>query len=779
MSGLVGWLTTLTADELAAVLGRRPDAVGVPTPRSLTELAERLAHPYSVVSALVELPTPAMQVAEVTAALGSGCGRADVAAMLGRTDDDADLAAAMGVLAGVAVVWPDGGALRSVPLDEVWGAPLRLGPPAADLLAALPAARLRELARTLGLRPAGGKTDAVADVAAWLSDADRVRSLVRQAPVRVRAVLEKAAHADPVVPGLMMVSGAGGAGPHGWATDRGLLMADGIGWEFSLVMPREVALALRGPDWRAPFDPGCPVPPTVALPAGAVERDAAAAATAVVGEVAAVLEECSRRPLALRKAGGVGARELRRLAKAVDVTETRVRLWLDLAYAADLVAPSEEGTVAPTARYDRWRSRQPADALVDLLAAWRRLECAPLYVTEPARPALAWPDDGTLPCRLRTAVLAAAADLPPGRGVADPGGLAAVVRWRQPLIADELDDADGMVRALWQEAELLGAVARGAASDLGRALDVPEQITAVARRLLPAAETTARFQADLTAVVSGPADGALSDLLNRAADLEARGTASVWRFSTASVRAALDAGAGTDQLIDQLRAVAIGGALPQPLEYLIHDVGRRHGQVRVRPATCCLLGTDPALLAEICATRSLTRLGLSMLAPTVLASGRPVEETLQALRAAGYAPVAESAADTPVIERAAPARAPSEPTADPASTAGPATDLRALAGELLATGAIQLESGTGTVAVLLDLAPHLSLAERRLLAHALDEGAPVHISYTNAQGNPSSRVISDVNLEDHTLFAWCHLRQADRFFSLSRIQGVAPAQLRS
>ena len=65
------------------------------------------------------------------------------------------------------------------------------------------------------------------------------------------------------------------------------------------------------------------------------------------------------------------------------------------------------------------------------------------------------------------------------------------------------------------------------------------------------------------------------------------------------MRAAFDAGYTAESLRDGLRAVAAGGTLPQALEYLVADVGRRHGRVRVRAVACVLHADDPALLREL------------------------------------------------------------------------------------------------------------------------------------------------------------------------------------
>ncbi len=98
-------------------------------------------------------------------------------------------------------------------------------------------------------------------------------------------------------------------------------------------------------------------------------------------------------------------------------------------------------------------------------------------------------------------------------------------------------------------------------------------------------------------------------------------------------------------------AAGAAPALPQPLTYLISDTARRHGRVRIAPASCVLHGDEPALLAEIAAHRGLTKLALRQLAPTVLVSRSPTDTTLAALRAEGYAPVAETAEGTVRIDK--------------------------------------------------------------------------------------------------------------------------------
>src|SRR6185312_5179487 len=189
------------------------------------------------------------------------------------------------------------------------------------------------------------------------------------------------------------------------------------------------------------------------------------------------------------------------------------------------------------------------------------------------------------------------------------------------------------------------------------------------------------LQSDLTAVASGQVGAGAAGLLAAAAVPESRGTAATWRFTPQSVRAALDAGWTTDELRAELAAIS-ERPLPQPLEYLLTDVARRHGAVRVRGARCCVTGSE----AEILATRTLRTLHLSRLAPTVLASPFELDEVVARLRAAGFAPMPEDAQGTVIVpDRSA--------SAEETVARGPRPRLRVDAAEL----AERLRSGVGEV----------------------------------------------------------------------------------
>jgi hypothetical protein len=164
-------------------------------------------------------------------------------------------------------------------------------------------------------------------------------------------------------------------------------------------------------------------------------------------------------------------------------------------------------------------------------------------------------------------------------------------------------------------------------------------------------------------------------MLDGIADRESRSGAWTWRFSSASIRRGFDAGATAEGLLTALREASFEGRVPQPLEYLIGDVARRHGTVRVRPAASCLRCDDPALMSEILRTKALAKLKLAAVSETVLTSASPVAATLAALRAAGYTPAGENADGTPLLERTPRQRAVSaqQPTSVMAGTGLPAS----------------------------------------------------------------------------------------------------------
>lgn len=804
------WLGSLDAPRLARVLAARSDTASAPEPRTVGELADRLQRPGSVALVLPRLTLPCLQVAEALAALGGPASPDALANLLGATDGDGrrGLDSTLEVLADHALVWPDGtGALRMAsPLRQAWDAPLGLDTPAEKLLASVTSDELRTMLVALGIKPPGTKQQRLAALVEHHSDPEAVAAVVARAPATTRKLLARRADSTAAQRQFIMFGAPGPELEPGarWALDRGLLIVDRHRYGPAR-MPVEVALALRGPDWHAPFDPLPPSAQVVPVGSAEVEREAAAAATALAAQASSVLSACSASPPARLKAGGIGARELARIGKAAQADDAVVRITVETAYAAGLLGRDGD-RVAPTGAYDAWAEQEPAERLAVLLQAWHNLALTPTQARDEdnkALPALA----GAPPCggclQARHGLLQAAAQLPAGHGVAIASDLGPLLAWHRPLADSSAQDGTPFT-TLIREAELLGVLARGALSALGDALleDDVAGLAAACRRLLPTATRSARIGADLTAVVTGTPSAPLAALLDSVADRETSGTASVWRFSPGSVRRALDAGRSPDGLTADLAAIATG-PLPQPLSYLIADTARGHGRVRIAPAACVIHGEEPALLTELAAHRKLAALGLRQLAPTVLVSRTPLDATLAALRAEGYAPVAETADGTVRIEKKRPQRAAtSVPTPRRGDTgvdrrtavrrnavrrtaATPtAVDPNVLAARLLTAPPTTPDPdlfgsgvpfGTDTEEIVAGYAKQLSYTDVRQLAHAVDTGTPITVEYVATSGNRTVRTLSRLELDPPYVEAWCHLRDAERVFTLSRIHGVMPS----
>ena len=256
----VAWLRELGEGGLAALLRRRPEALAAPSPVSLIELAERLAMPASVVVAMRRLDRPTLQVAEAIAALGGRTDRSALDRLLGATSADLQAAVtrALDTLRECALLAPDPGLALVPAAAAVWPSPLGLGVPVAQVLDRRTADDLRALARNLGLKPAGRRAEIFAQASAALRDPDVVCAVVDMAPAR--ELLYKVAVTGEVVHDHQYYTSYQRAQtPAQWAIAHGMLVRAGD-WESGLSMPAEVALALRGTGYVAPFDP---VPPPV------------------------------------------------------------------------------------------------------------------------------------------------------------------------------------------------------------------------------------------------------------------------------------------------------------------------------------------------------------------------------------------------------------------------------------------------------------------------------------------------------------------------------------
>jgi hypothetical protein len=299
--------------------------------------------------------------------------------------------------------------------------------------------------------------------------------------------------------------------------------------------------------------------------------------------------------------------------------------------------------------------------------------------------------------------------------------------------------------------------------------------------LLPAPVDHVLVQADLTVVVPGPPELGLAAELALMADAESRGGATVYRVTPDSVRRALDAGYAAADVQGLFRRRS-RTPLPQTLEYLIDDVARRHGGLRVGNAGAYVRGEDEALMSEVFADRRLIPLSLRRLAPTVLASPYSTARVLDALRDAGYAPVPEDATGAAVLTRAKSPRAPTRPAPrgpraddfDPPSLHGPrlagvVEQIRL--GDRLARAARR--SPLNRALVDADGAPLTSSQAHTqalsVLQQAMRDQARVWVGYVDAHGSSASKLVRPVSMGAGYLRAEDDRTQMLHTFALHRI----------
>ncbi|MFJ8125025.1 WYL domain-containing protein [Streptomyces californicus] len=91
---------------------------------------------------------------------------------------------------------------------------------------------------------------------------------------------------------------------------------------------------------------------------------------------------------------------------------------------------------------------------------------------------------------------------------------------------------------------------------------------------------------------------------------------------------------------------------------------------------------------------------------------------------------------------------------------------------LLPAGTRATRFGTDTEEIVAGCAKNLAYSDVRRLAHALDAGTAITVEYVAASGNRTVRTLSELVLDPRYLCAWCHLRDDERGFALSRIHGV-------
>ncbi|WP_067840223.1 helicase-associated domain-containing protein [Nocardia lijiangensis] len=758
-SALAAWLGARSDDQLVQLLQLRPD-LAVPLPSSMAVLAARAEQRASVLRATDDLNTLDFSIVEALAVHGATRAPGDSApltrkalhAQLKGRATKAAIEESLARLTARALVWLDG--------DD-----LHLAAAAAE---ALP-------------WPIGSSTE-VPDA---LTEAEITAALAQLAPAE-RALLEKLASTGPRGRTRDAAPETPADRPVQQLLARRLLHRID---DETVELPITVGQVLR----REPVThPHALTPPKPELTKHA-PADVNAVAAGEVGELLRhctdILEALGQTPAPALRSGGLGVRELRRIAKQTGIDEIRAGLLVELLAAAKLI---EKGQPDPLPDYDSvddyWAPTPAADGWLEGPAARRWTVLAMVWLDLDRMPWMIGMRDANdkplaaLSLELRTptaprdrrAVLELLAEYPSGAAL-DPADIGRILAWRQPRRRRHFrrEAVENTVR----EAAEVGLVGRGALGSPGRALlhggvtSVADAETAM-EAALPAPIDHVLVQADLTVIAPGPLTAELQQRVALVADVESAGAATVYRIGEDSVRRALDAGLTAAEL-HTLFTTHSRTPIPQALTYLIDDVARRHGRLRAGMAQAFVRSDDTTLLAQVLAAPVASALALRAVAPTVAISQAPLGEVLEQLRAAGFAPAGEDSAGAIVDLRRRGARISVRPNARQAYRPTPPSteQLELLVAELRAgERAASARSGQS---VRTDGTRTSTAATLALLQLAARVRRPVNIGYVDASGVASQRVVEPLKVGNGQLDALDPVTGAVRHFTLHRIASVA------
>lgn len=548
----------------------------------------------------------------------------------------------------------------------------------------------------------------------------------------------------------------------------------------AVVLPGEVGLALRG--GRTTREAVDEVPPlaTSSRDAALVARTAAGAAFDVVRRVELLLDHWGVQPPSVLRSGGLAVRDLRAVARELHVDEAGAALVVEVALGAGLVAEAADagGTPAwlPTEEFDLWSGLSLAERWARLVGGWLASSRVPSLVGSRDPAGKAWnalaPElSSGLAEEARRLALRVLAEVPDGEVLAIGTGIASLVQrvgWLRPRRPTVFAD---LVTAALTEAAALGVTGAGGLPPSGRhvaAGDLPAAGAAIAGHL-PRPVDHVLLQADLTAVAPGPLETEVARRLHLLADVESRGGATVYRFTSGSLRRGFDAGWSSGEVREFLTSVS-QTPVPQPLEFLVDDVARTFGTVRVGHAEAFLRADDEAALAALVHDPRARSLGLRLLAPTVAIATSPLDVLLPRLRELGAAPVVEAADGTvrvsrPDLQRARTRRG--RRTAG-AVEARQAAQVQAVATAIRAGDRAESSRPASAEAT----TPSGALAALR---EAIEAGSTVVIGYVDNHGATGERVVDPRRLDGGRLSAYDHRADDVREFAVHRITGVRGA----
>ena len=560
-----------------------------------------------------------------------------------------------------------------------------------------------------------------------------------------------------------------------WLLDENFLIVAGTK---TVVLPREVAIYLRAGKVHKELWPSAPAISGTKRDEKSVQLAAIANISTFLRWIEEVLNFWAQEPADALRAGGLGVRDLKVISTHLGVDESCAAFVVEIAYLSGLLAIDADDRILPTTNFDLWLTQKHSQRWHDLAAAWLITSRMSGLVGRdgtrniaPLGPEL----DRVAAAPVRSLVLQLMRE---NAGTCPKfAEIVAAAQWHSPSKRSGGIDS-GYVEWTLREAEWLGITGQGVISTYGEAL-LSESDLALIDSDLPKSVDHILIQSDHTAIAPGPLEHEIAQELALLADIESRGGATVYRFSEATIRRGLDHGKSGEEIRAFLKKTS-KTPMPQPLEYLIADVAKKHGKLRVGSTASFIRCEDGALIAQIMSDKRLEILSLRQIAPEVLISGLEAADAMSVLRNCGYLPAGE---DSLGILLSGPRIARAKSKARPPRTIGEIDrpDEVQLQGALraLRTG----EKSSHRQSTLRNIASSaLGSLPRTTANETLDilsdylqnqPATSLSIGYADNNGLVSHRIIDPLKLSAGSLIARDHATGEVATFRIARITGVA------
>lgn len=738
-------VSSLRAFDDAAVmklLQERPDLLH-PIPPDFERLAARAVSPSSVARALDRINRSALQVIEALAVLPKPVSTMQLINAMGVNGKAVPVSIKQAIkhLRDLVLVWGDDKALLTPDslIDVIGPYPCGLGVSAKENIDLLIASK----------------------------HPDELKEQISAAPEDVRFVIEKLLWGPPVgkvSDANKKVTVESAKSPIEWLLARGLVIPTG---PETIMLPKEVALALRENKLVKEVDPGAPevIPDkTVKLKPDSVGGEVA---FAFVKQTEQLLDAWSISPPPVLRSGGLSARDLTKAAELLDTDESATALIIEIAHAAGLLATDfhQEPSWAPTTGYDIWRIKDVATKWESLVLAWWNSARAIFLIGEKDEKgdrinALQGGLDriGIPLIDLRTLSLEAMQF-----GSTNAEQMVAWVSWHRPRRDKKM--VHRVVIATLAQAELLGVSGMGRLTTAGKELLHHQEIANCVSEFLPTPIDYIMLQADLTAVAPGPLIADLERELSAIAEIESRGAATVYRFNEVSIRRGLDLGKSADG-IKNLLSKSSKTPVPQPLTYLIEDTARKHGAIRLGAAPAYLRSDDSTLLDALMRDARITALMPQRIAPTVVIFQADPEDAAAVLSQSGYTPTLESADGSMLVRARLQRRATLE--ANTNRLEHPTDEVLIEAVKALRLGDAAAPSARPKNAVRLSTTDTVVV-----LRKAIEQKQKVWIGYANESGREVEHVVQPIRITAGKLSAFDQRSAKVGEFSIARITMIA------